>query len=299
MEKERIKMTRGPGLGGAGRAPRPAAGDGEADRAGYRIEALAKGLRVLSLFSEQRPTWRITDVAAEAGIPLPTAYRIMMTLTAEGYLDRLPDGAYRPGVRVLTLGMSALRNLELVELATPPLQGLADATGETVNLAVHADDKVLYLVRIRNSNLVTANIQVGSMLPAVHTSIGKLLLAYLDDEALARRIGATSFAGGQGPNALRSLEALRAELAGIRERGWATQDEELAFGLRSVAAPVRDRSGAVVAGANVAVQARDWPMERIHAELRPPLVATCEHISALLGYSPAAPRPRAVTPPGP
>src|ERR1700712_3222355 len=70
----------------------------------YRVEALAKGLRILALFTEQRPTWRVSDIAPAVGMPLPTVYRVVMTLTAEGYLDHLPGGEYRPGVRVLTLG---------------------------------------------------------------------------------------------------------------------------------------------------------------------------------------------------
>src|SRR6516164_8095744 len=74
------------------------------DRAGYRVEALAKGLRILSLFDEQRPSWRISDLAAAAGMPMPTVYRVVMTLASEGYLDHLPSGDYRPGVRTLTLG---------------------------------------------------------------------------------------------------------------------------------------------------------------------------------------------------
>ncbi len=250
----------------------------------YRVEALAKGLRVLSVFSEQRPTWRITDIAAEVSLPLPTAYRIVMTLTAEGYLDHLPSGEYRPGVRVLTLGTAALRSLDLVELATPKLQELANATQETVNLAVLTGDQVLYLVRLRNSDLVTANIRVGSLLPAVHTSIGKLLLAFLDEDELARCITDESFDGTTGPNAKRSLDELRPELATIRAQGWATQDEELAYGLRSVAAPVRGENGAVVAGANLAVQSRDWPAARITRELRPMIGETCAEISQLLGY---------------
>src|SRR4051812_49762898 len=90
----------------------------------YRVEALAKGLRLLNLFTEQRPTWRVTDLAEAAGLPMPTAYRVVQTLTAEGYLDHLPNGDYRPGVRVLTLGTAALRSLDLVELATPRLQRL-------------------------------------------------------------------------------------------------------------------------------------------------------------------------------
>ncbi len=250
----------------------------------YRVEALAKGLRVLSVFSEQRPTWRITDIAAEVSLPLPTAYRIVMTLTAEGYLDHLPSGEYRPGVRVLTLGTAALRSLDLVELATPKLQELANATRETVNLAVLTGGQVLYLVRLRNSDLVTANIRVGSLLPAVHTSIGKLLLAFLGEDELERCITNESFDGTTGPNAKRSLDELRPELATIRAQGWAMQDEELAYGLRSVAAPVHGENGTVVAGANLAVQSRDWPAARITRELRPMVLETCEEISRLLGY---------------
>jgi IclR family transcriptional regulator, pca regulon regulatory protein len=276
-----------PGPAAADSTPRagdtPQAGDA-APQPDYRVEALAKGLRVLSVFSEQRPTWRITDIAAEVSLPLPTAYRIVMTLTAEGYLDHLPSGEYRPGVRVLTLGTAALRSLDLVELATPKLQELANATRETVNLAVLTGDQVLYLVRLRNSDLVTANIRVGSLLPAVHTSIGKLLLAFLDEDELTRCVTDESFDGTPGPNAKRSLDELRPELAAIRAQGWAMQDEELAYGLRSVAAPVRGENGAVVAGANLAVQSRDWPAARITRELRPMAEQTCAEISQLLGY---------------
>jgi IclR family pca regulon transcriptional regulator len=270
-------------------APGPAASaaepvDGETGRPEYRVEALAKGLRILSLFTEQRPTWRVSDISPAVGMPLPTVYRVVMTLTAEGYLDHLPSGDYRPGVRVLTLGTAALRSLDLVEMATPRLQDLATATGETVNLAVLTGDRVLYLVRLRNSDLVTANIQVGSTLPAVHTSIGKLLLAYLDEDDLAARIHEHSFSRNHGPNAKESLDELRGELAKIRAEDWALQDEELAFGLRSVAAPVRDSGGRVVAGANLAVQSRDWSSQRIVRELKPLVARACGEISALLGY---------------
>src|ERR1700728_5310350 len=101
------------------------------ERPGYRVEALAKGLRILSLFDEQRPSWRVSDLAVAAGLPMPTAYRVVMTLAAEGYLDHLPNGDYRPGVRTLTLGTAALRSLDLVAIATPKLQQLAARTGET------------------------------------------------------------------------------------------------------------------------------------------------------------------------
>src|SRR4051812_22899753 len=255
--------------------------DGPPERPEYRVEALAKGLRLLSLFDEQRPTWRVSDLAATSGLPMPTVYRVVMTLTAEGYLDHLPNGDYRPGVRVLTLGSAALRSLDLVELATPRLQRLAEETGETVNLAVLTGDRVLYLVRLRNSDLVTANIQVGSTLPAVHTSIGKLLLAHLDDAELRERITEASFPAQHGPNAKVSLDELRHELAQIRAQGWAVQDEELAYGLRSVAGPITGADGRVVAGVNLAVQARDWSAQRIVRELKPVVLAACAEISQL------------------
>jgi IclR family pca regulon transcriptional regulator len=253
-----------------------------ADRPEYRVESLAKGLRLLSLFTEQRPTWRVTDLAEAAGLPMPTAYRVVMTLTAEGYLDHLPNGDYRPGVRVLTLGTAALHSLDLVALATPRLQQLAASTGETVNLAVLNGDRVLYLVRLRNSDLVTANIQVGSTLPAVHTSIGKLLLAQLGPDELRDRISDASFPAQHGPNAKVSLDELRHELTQIREQGWAVQDEELAYGLRSVAGPISGPDGRVVAGVNLAVQARDWSAQRIVRELKPVVLATCAEISQLV-----------------
>ena len=257
------------------------------DKPEYRVEALAKGLRILSFFDEQRPTWRVTDLAAAAGLPMPTVYRVVMTLTAEGYLDHLPNGDYRPGVRTLTLGTAALRSLDLVEIATPRLQRLGEATGETVNLAVLTADRVLYLVRLRNSDLVTANIQVGSTLPAVTTSIGKLLLAYLDEPDLAERITAESFAAQHGPNAKVSLDELRDELVKIREQGWSMQDEELAYGLRSIAGPIVGPDGRVVAGVNLAVQARDWSTQRIVRELKPVVLATCSQISALISVDSA------------
>jgi IclR family pca regulon transcriptional regulator len=252
------------------------------ERPGYRVEALAKGLRILSLFDEQRPSWRVSDLATAAGLPMPTAYRVVMTLTAEGYLDHLPNGEYRPGVRTLTLGMAALRSLDLVGIATPKLTDLGQRMGETVNLAVLTGDRVLYLIRLRNSDLVTANIQVGSTLPAVHASIGKLLLAYLDEDDLEARITDASFSANSGPNAKLSLAELREELRAIREQGWAMQDEELAYGLRSVAGPVTGPAGRVMAGVNLAVQARDWSTQRIIRELKPAVLETCAEISALL-----------------
>jgi IclR family pca regulon transcriptional regulator len=125
---------------------------------------------------------------------------------------------------------------------------------------------------------------VGSTLPAVHTSIGKLLLAHLDNDDLEARITEASFLTSHGPNAKLSLAELRTELEVIRDQGWALQDEELAYGLRSVAGPISGPDGRVIAGVNLAVQARDWSPQRIVRELKPVVLFTCTEISGLLSH---------------
>ncbi len=249
----------------------------------YRVEALAKGLRLLGLFSEQRPSMKLSEMAAQTGVPLPTAFRLAATLVDEGFLEQLPDGGYRPAPMVLTLGFSALRGLDLVQLADGPLRRLSADTGQTVNLGTLSGDRVLYLIRLRNNDLVTANIQVGSLLPAVRTSIGKVLLSGLDDADLRARLTEESFTGPAGPNAIASLDALRPALAAVRDQGWAVQDQELAYGLRSVAAPVRDASGATVAAVNIAVPASEFTADRLRRELLPRLLEACHETSRLLG----------------
>jgi IclR family pca regulon transcriptional regulator len=258
----------------------PAVDDARPD---YRVGALAKGLRVLTCFDEQHPDRTVSDLVEATGFPMPTVYRLVMTLVGEGYLDQLPSGEYRPSVRALVLGASALRSLDLVAIATPELQRLGIETGETINLAVLDGDQILYLIRLRNSDLVTANIQVGSRLPAVSTSIGKLLLAALDDDQIAAVIGDESFLAATGPNAIRSLDELRRELGVVRSQHWAIQDEELSYGLRSISAPVVGPAGRTVAGVNVAVQAREWSVQRLLGELLPAVQATCTKISTLIG----------------
>lgn len=237
-------------------------------------------MRILGLFTERRPTWRMSDIAAAVEMPVPSLYRLLKTLTSEGYLDHLTDGCYRPTGQVLRLGAAALKSSDLVTAATPALRNLAAATGATVNLGVLIGDRVLYLVRLcRRDLLMVTNIQVGSAVPAVHSSIGKLLLANLDEEQLKSRVTDASFDDGFGPNAKLSVTELRAELTAIRGAGWAIQDEELTVGLRSVAAPVRVASGRVVAGVNVAVGVQDWSIQMLIRTIKPQLERACFQIS--------------------
>ncbi len=256
-----------------------------AQRSQYRIESLAKGLQVLRLFDETTTSLRLREVSERTGIPMPTAFRIAATLEEEGFLERSDDGSLHPGVAVLTLGSAALRGSGLVQSAERPLRALAQATGETVNLGVLQGDRVLYLARIRNTDIVTANIQVGSTLPAVYTSMGKLLLAYLAPDEVARRIGSDAFRGAHGPNAVTSREQLDEQLARIREQGYAIQDQELAAGLRSVSVPVFGPGGSPVAAINIAVSTARHDVESLRGPLLDRARATAAEISLRLNAS--------------
>ncbi|MHC5794790.1 IclR family transcriptional regulator [Lacisediminihabitans sp. FW035] len=248
----------------------------------YRIESLAKGLQVLKLFDENTVSLRLREICDRTGIPMPTAFRIVSTLEEDGFLDRTADGDLQPGVSVLTLGSAALRGSSLVQVSERPLRHLAEATGETVNLGILINDQVLYLARLRNADLVTANVQVGSTLPAVYTSMGKLLLAFLTETELDARIGSHSFLGGAGPNAVTSREQLDARLATIREQGYSIQDQELAQGLRSVSVPVYGRETVPVAAINIAVSSSRHDVESLRGPLLTQIRETAADISMRL-----------------
>jgi IclR family transcriptional regulator, pca regulon regulatory protein len=250
----------------------------------YTVEALSKGLRILALFSDRRPALRLTEIVALTGLPMPTAFRLVATLEDEGYLERLADGAVRPGAAVLTLGFAALQGLDLVQTSSAILADLSRETRQTVNMGILAQDRVVYVSRLQSDSvLVTANVTVGSSLPAIVTSMGKILLASISDEDLRKRITAKSFEGPWGPNALRNISALKKELAAVRARGYAFQDEELASGLRSIAAPIRQRDGGVVAAVNIAVPARAFTVAELQAKFCDVLLGACARISSRLG----------------
>jgi IclR family pca regulon transcriptional regulator len=251
-------------------------------------QSLERGLAILSAFRTRQPLQGISELAREVGLTRSTAHRYVSTLATLGYLEQDPlSRKYRLGPRVLDLGFSAINSMELREIAAPHLQQLSDETGYTVNMAILDGTDVVYVERCRSAQHgqrgIDLNLHVGSRLPAYCTSMGKVLLADLPDEerdALLDRIELTQ----RGPNTLTTRAALVAELRRVREAGLAVNNEELAFGLRSIAAPVRGQAGSVVAAINLAVH-RSWvSMEDLVKSLSPTLKRTAGEISARLGY---------------
>jgi len=140
----------------------------------YRVEALAKGLRILSLFSSGRPRLHVKEIVDEIGYPMPTVFRLVATLEEAGYLQRTADGSVQPGMGSVALGFAALQGLELVQVAEPLIHQLADETGESVNLGVLAGDQVRVLARAQGKpTSLAANIHPGSCIPAVYSSMAR------------------------------------------------------------------------------------------------------------------------------
>jgi IclR family transcriptional regulator, pca regulon regulatory protein len=247
-------------------------------------QSLERGLAVLCIFSPDRPALGISELARELGLTRSTTHRYVATLATLGFLEQDDvTRKYRLGPRVLDLGFSMLGSLGLREIAAPHLRRLTEATGHTSNLAIRDDTDVILIDRVRGRrgryHHLEFSLHVGSRIPAYCSATGKALLAFLprpDLERLLERIDLVQ----RGPRTLTGKKALLAELDQVRRTGIATNDEELESALRSIAAPIRSRSGEVVASVNVAVPWSPTTMSELVSRLGPAVRATADKIAA-------------------
>jgi IclR family pca regulon transcriptional regulator len=251
-------------------------------------QSLERGLAILAAFRSGRPLLGVSELGRDIGLSRSTTHRYVATLAALGYLQQ--DGVtrkYRLGPRVLDLGFSAINSMELREVAAPHLRQLSDETGFTVNMAILDGLDIVYVERCRSSRAgqreIDLNLHVGARLPAYCTSLGKVLLAFLPAAERKETLAQIEFAR-RGPNTLTSRTSLAAELERVRENGFAINNEELAYGLRSIAAPILSHDGAAAAAINLAVHSSMVSMEDLVKRLSPSLRRSAAEISAHLGY---------------
>jgi IclR family pca regulon transcriptional regulator len=247
-------------------------------------QSLERGLAVLAAFRPDRPALGISELARDLGLTRSTTHRYVATLASLRYLEQ--DGStrkYRLGPRVLDLGFSMLGSLELREVAAPHLRRLTDTTGHTSNLAIRDDTDVILIDRVRGRpgryHHLEFTLHVGSRLPSYCSATGKALLAFVPLPDLDRLLDRMDLVP-RGPRTLTDRSALMAELEQVRRTGLATNDEELESALRSIAAPVRARSGEVVAAVNVAIPWSPAAMSELVTELGPTIQATAQQIEA-------------------
>jgi IclR family pca regulon transcriptional regulator len=246
---------------------------------GEYVQSLARGFAVIKAFDAQHSHLTLSEVARRAELNRATARRFLYTLVTLGYV-RTDGRNFSLTPKVLQLGYAFLSGMPLPEIAEPHLKDLSLELGESTSASVLDGDDIVYVARVSTRRIMTVAINVGTRFPAYATSMGRVLLAYLPPEELSAYLDRVELT----PLTVRTVtsrERLEEELARVREQGWAMVDQELEAGLRSIAAPIRGRSGDVVAALNVSMRvglAGDDPDRS--GEVLPPLLATAERITA-------------------
>jgi IclR family pca regulon transcriptional regulator len=217
------------------------------------VLSLARGLVVIEAFQERPDGVTVGDVAGRTGLSRAAVRRLLITLELLGYASH-SGAVYRLSSRALRLGFSFLSSNSLSSLAMPVLEEISAAIHESSSLSMLEGDEIVYLARSATRRVMSVGLSVGSRLPAYCTSMGRVMLAGMSREELAvylRRVELKR----RTPKSITRKTALKAELERVRVQGYSLVDEELEVGLRSLAVPVRSRSGKVVASINTGVQA--------------------------------------------
>jgi IclR family pca regulon transcriptional regulator len=244
------------------------------------VQSLERGLAVIRAFDADRPELTLSDVARATGLPRAAARRFLLTLVELGYV-RSDGGRFSLRPRVLELGYAYLSGLGLPEVAQPHMEALVARVNESSSMSVLDDTDVVYVVRVPTRRIMAITLAVGTRLPAYATSMGRVLLAALPPDDLDERLGRTAIRPLTATT-VADADALRARLDRVRDQGWATVDQELEEGVRSVAAAVRDASGAVTAALNVSAHASRTSMQALRRDVLPLLLETAAAIEAEL-----------------
>lgn len=249
------------------------------------IQSVERCFTILGHLSTPDTFFSLEDLTQKTGLNKTTCFRFLKTMRRLGLVDQDPAAkTYQLGPAMVSLGLRALKGMNLRQAALPVLQQLRDETQETVNLSLLSGSEIIFLERVMSDYLVNANINIGDRLPVYCASMGKVILAFMS-EAHADEIVAKLEFKARTDRTLTSPAALRKELAQIRSRGYAINNEELERGLRAVAAPVIGFSGEAFAAINVAWATARHPSRRSFAAFAAKVVAAAKKISLAMGYS--------------
>jgi IclR family pca regulon transcriptional regulator len=241
------------------------------------IEALARGLDVIRAFGPNRPTMTLSEVAVATGLARPTARRMLLTLEKLGYV-RAVRGSFALTPRVVELGMAYIGSIGIWDIARPHMEQLVGRTNESSSIAQLDGSDIVYVARVAVPKMITFSVTIGTRFPALQTSLGKVLLAELPPDELEQVLAQPSRSGIAPLWRPEATERDRA-LCEVRTRGWALADEHLAYGIRSIAAPLHDGMNRVIASLNVSVHAAETSIETLTGEYLPLLLQAAAAIS--------------------
>ncbi len=245
------------------------AGDADAhapDDGGY-VQSLARGLAVIAAFDAEHPSMTLSEVARRTELSRAAARRFLLTLEHLGYV-RSDGRDFSLTPQVMRLGFAYLSSQSLPDVAQPHLQRLSARLQESTSVAVLDGDDIVYVARQATRRIMAVSIRVGTRFPAYATSMGRVLLAGFTPEQLRDYLDRVTLVPIT-PSTVTDPERLREELGVIGERGYAVVDQELELGLRSIAAPLHDGAGRVVAAINVSTSVLTPHGESVEQLLEP------------------------------
>jgi IclR family KDG regulon transcriptional repressor len=270
----------------------------------YRIQAVERVGAILDVFTPEIPELGVTEIAERTGLHKSTAHRFLVNLEAVGLLERdARTQRYRLGLRMFEMGGIVLEQMSLWDEALPFLEGLVTDSGETGHLAVLERGEAIYIEKVEARRALRIPSAMGRGYPAHATSLGKVLLSDLGENEVREILGTHGMASYTRTTTT-DVTPLLAELADIRERGFAVDDEEYDEGLRCVGAPIRDHTGRVVAALGIGGPVTRVTPERVD-DLARLVIDAADGLSRRLGasqsgaYTRAARRVRATTPSSP
>lgn len=244
------------------------------------VQSFARGLQVIRCFNAQAPAQTLTEVAVRSGLSRAGARRILLTLQTLGYVHS--DGRlFRLTPRILDLGFAYLSSMPIWNLAEPAMQSLAAQVGESCSAAVLEGHDIIYVMRVPTHKIMSIGLGVGSRLPAYCTSLGRMLLADLDDEQ-ALAVIRSSPRRALTRHTLTEPEDVLTRVQQARRQGWCVVNQELEEGLVSLAAPLRDRRGRTVAALNISGQVNRTSARQMQEGMLPALREAAATISSLL-----------------
>lgn len=233
------------------------------------MTALARGLSVMKAFGEENARLTLSDVARIVGLPRASARRALLTLEALGYVES-NGRVFSLSPQVLTLARAYLASSPIPRVAQGFLENVSETLGESCSLSILHGDEVIYIARSTKKRIGSLHRDVGAHLPAHCTSMGRVLLAALPDRELDQfleRVRLESFT----PYTVTDKNELRTIIERVRRNGYCLVDQELEIDLRSIAVPVQNAGGRVIAGMNVSAQASRTPKKQMIERFLPAL----------------------------
>lgn len=239
--------------------------------------SLSQGLMVLSCFSVQRSALEIEEFAEELQLSIECTQLYVSTLIRAGYLEEDDEQRYRIGPAAVNIGRVFLETLPIRLRSLPLLKQLRDQTGHTASLAVLDGTQTLYISRVHGHRQgqydADVNLRSKTRMQLQHSSAGRLLLAFLP-EAERHAVSADLDLRPMGRGHNGAVSKLHRELEHIRSSGLATTEQQIE-GVQTIAGPVRDRNGSVIAAIELTTPARAYSSDQIVPQLGPPLTRTC------------------------